>query len=328
MAYPPPPGLSKLSTQAPPANLPARPPPSAVSPAATFKPNNAASKPAFAAFAPRAVASAAPARTNSPAHYASQTQYNSAPQYSYPGQNAYPAQSFDQYAQSGVSTPQIRNPFVPSANTSATGVNGPTAYDPDYEAQIQQWQSAYMGTDNKSGSMKPISTPTATTATTATSSLPVSRTDTPNTSEPQKTVKRSGGGTEWTDSTLLEWDPSHFRLFVGNLAGEVTDESLHKAFIKYPSIQKARVIRDKRTTKSKGYGFVSFSDGDDYFSAAKEMNGKYIGSHPVIITKAKTEVRATTIKDKRRGKGGHGKVDHGGINKKAAKTKGGLKILG
>ncbi|KAK8178488.1 hypothetical protein BC567DRAFT_149093, partial [Phyllosticta citribraziliensis] len=113
------------------------------------------------------------------------------------------------------------------------------------------------------------------------------------------TVVRSGGGKTWQDSSLLEWDPAHFRIFVGNLAGEVTDESLHKAFSRYTSIQKARVVRDKRTTKSKGYGFVSFSNGDDYFQAAKEMQGKYIGSHPVLIKRSTTEIKATAPNDRR-----------------------------
>jgi len=147
-----------------------------------------------------------------------------------------------------------------------------------------------------------------------------------------KTVQREGGGTKWQDSSLLEWDPAHFRIFVGNLAGEVTDESLLKAFSKFPSVQKAKVIRDKRTTKSKGYGFVSFGDGDDYFQAAREMQGKYIGSHPVLIKRSTTEVRPTTVQHKggrhNKGKGG-GKVEQGGIQKKQpTKTKNGLKILG
>jgi hypothetical protein len=154
--------------------------------------------------------------------------------------------------------------------------------------------------------------------------------------EPQKTVVRAGGGQQWTDSSLLEWDPAHFRLFVGNIAGEVTDDSLLKAFAKYTSIQKARVIRDKRTQKSKGYGFVSFSDGDDYFKAAREMQGKYIGSHPVLLRRATTEVRpvANSKNAKKHGGGsgsggGHagGKVKHDGV-KKPGKTKGGLKIIG
>jgi RNA recognition motif-containing protein len=148
---------------------------------------------------------------------------------------------------------------------------------------------------------------------------------------------RTGGGTQWTDSSLLEWDPSHFRIFVGNLAGEVTDESLLKAFSRWPSVQKARVIRDKRTTKSKGFGFVSFSDGDEFFQAAREMQGKYIGSHPVSIKRSTTEIKAVVPKDKKgkhkgkNGKGGGGggnaKTD-AGVHKAGSKTKGGLRVLG
>jgi RNA recognition motif-containing protein len=150
-----------------------------------------------------------------------------------------------------------------------------------------------------------------------------------------KTVVRSGGGTTWTDSSLLEWDPAHFRLFVGNLAGEVTDDTLHKAFSRWPSVQKARVIRDKRTTKSKGYGFVSFSDGDEFFQAARDMQGKYIGSHPVLLRRSTTEIKAVNPKDmrnnknKHKGKGKDNKDKTGaGVQKAGAKTKGGLKILG
>jgi RNA recognition motif-containing protein len=152
----------------------------------------------------------------------------------------------------------------------------------------------------------------------------------------QKTVVRSGGGTQWTDSSLLEWDPAHFRLFVGNLAGEVTDDSLLKAFSRWPSVQKARVIRDKRTTKSKGYGFVSFSDGDDFFQAARDMQGKYIGSHPVLLRRSTTEIKAVTPKDQRhgknnknKGKGGNNQDKTGaGVEKAGSKTKGGLRVLG
>lgn len=65
-----------------------------------------------------------------------------------------------------------------------------------------------------------------------------------------------------------------FRIFVGDLGNEVTDELLANAFQKYSSFLKAKVIRDKRTGKSKGFGFVSFKDPNDYVSASREMNGK------------------------------------------------------
>jgi len=116
--------------------------------------------------------------------------------------------------------------------------------------------------------------------------------------EKKLTVVRESGGQVWDDQTLLEWDPSHFRLFVGDLAGEVTDETLFKAFSRYPTLVKARVVRDKKTTKSRGYGFVSFSTPDDFLKSFKEMNGKYIGSHPIKLRKATTELKPKVITQK------------------------------
>jgi len=50
---------------------------------------------------------------------------------------------------------------------------------------------------------------------------------------------------------------------------------LSNAFSKYTSFLKAKVIRDKRTGKTKGYGFVSFSDPMEFIKALNEMNGRY-----------------------------------------------------
>lgn len=262
-------------------------------------------------------------RTASPAQYSAPpaTNYNSGAQYA----------SQPQYDASYSAAPQIRNPFVPPSDVSSSATTYNSGFDPDYEAQVQQWQSAYV---NREGGGAPAPTTTSKSAAPTVSSIPSAARSEPAAQPdgPSKTVYRSGGGSTWTDSTLLEWDPAHFRIFVGNLAGEVTDESLLKAFSQYPSVQKARVIRDKRTTKSKGYGFVSFADGDDYFRAAREQNGKYVGSHPIVVKKAVTDVRPTAQKQNnskgKGGAGGHGKVQHGGVNKKQPKTKGGLKVLG
>jgi hypothetical protein len=291
-----------------------------VGPASGFKPAaSSISKPAFTAFAPRSVSSNT-YRTNSPAQFSAAPvpSYNSGARYPPPGGQ-------QQYDASYSSAPQIRNPFVPASDTTTS--SGYQGYDPEYEAQVQQWQSAYMSKDGAvPGSLKPTPGTTVPPPAVPTHKEPAGQ----GKEETPKTVHRSGGGSNWTDSTLLEWDPAHFRIFVGNLAGETTDDSLLKAFSQYPSVQKARVIRDKRTTKSKGYGFVSFSDGDDYFRAARDMAGKYIGSHPVTIKKANTDVRPANVKQNNKGKGsgGHGKVQHGGVQKKQPKTKGGLKVLG
>lgn len=65
-----------------------------------------------------------------------------------------------------------------------------------------------------------------------------------------------------------------FRIFVGDLGNDVNDDTLARSFSKYNSFLKAKVIRDKYTKKTKGYGFVSFKNPQDFMQAMKEMNGK------------------------------------------------------
>lgn len=112
-----------------------------------------------------------------------------------------------------------------------------------------------------------------------------------------KTVKRAGGGKSWEDSSLLEWNPKHFRLFVGNLGTDAADELLANAFSKYETLSKVKVPMDNKTGKNKGYGFVAFESPNDYFQAFKEMNGKYIGQHPVQLKRAETEIKPTKKKN-------------------------------
>ena len=261
MSHPPPPGTSGSSS------LPPRPPP----PANTSKPAP------FTSFAPRAVAAQRPPskglatganatfQANSQPYTSNgQASYQAGPQpaYSQPSyypQQPQPPQSQYDYAQA----PQIRNPFAPPIAADASGTArfaAPAPYDPELEAQIANWQSAYAPRDPSKFSAAPAGPASHLSAAELSAATGggheghsgVASVVTGSDGQ-RKTVVRRGGGTTWTDSSLLEWDPSHFRIFVGNLAGEVTDESLFKAFAKYDSIQKARVVRDKRTTKSKGY---------------------------------------------------------------------------
>ncbi|CAA9957218.1 RNA-binding domain-containing protein [Pyrenophora teres f. maculata] len=268
-------------------SLPARPPPTTYS-APPSRSNNTgargqANSNMFAGFA---AAQAPPQPPAAPTNYSQATVSAPYQASAYPPSNAYNNYSYPAYA---TGAPATSYPAAPSMNNNR-GFG--TTYDPEEEARIAEWNSAYNAGDAnaKKGAG-------------ATASIRPEAAATPDTEAGQsadgkrKTVIREGGGKQWEDETLLEWNPLHPRLFIGNLAGEVTDDSLLKAFAKYPSLSKARVVRDKKSTKSRSYGFVSFSDTDDYFRAAKEMNGKYIGSHPVLIKRATSEVKAVTKRD-------------------------------
>ena len=73
---------------------------------------------------------------------------------------------------------------------------------------------------------------------------------------------------------VLVYFSDDFRIFCGDLGNEVTDEVLARAFGRYPTFLKAKVVRDKRTNKTKGYGFVSFKDPNDFVQAMRDMNGE------------------------------------------------------
>ncbi|XP_022149948.1 RNA-binding protein 42 [Momordica charantia] len=107
----------------------------------------------------------------------------------------------------------------------------------------------------------------------------------------KKAIPRKAAGQSWEDPTLAEWPENDYRLFCGDLGNEVNDDVLSKSFSRFPSFNMARVVRDKRTGKTKGYGFVSFSNPTDLAAALKEMNGKYVGNRPIKLRKSNWKER-------------------------------------
>jgi len=63
----------------------------------------------------------------------------------------------------------------------------------------------------------------------------------------------------------------------------VTDEVLTRVFGRYPSFQKAKVVRDKRSNKTKGFGFVSFKDPNDFVRAIRELDGMCLTFNIVLF---------------------------------------------
>ncbi|KAK6132940.1 hypothetical protein DH2020_033324 [Rehmannia glutinosa] len=87
-----------------------------------------------------------------------------------------------------------------------------------------------------------------------------------------------GGGDKRTDDS-----PEH-TIFVGDLAGDVTDYVLQETFkAVYQSVKGAKVVTDRTTGRSKGYGFVKFGDEREQQRAMTEMNGVLCSTRPMRI---------------------------------------------
>jgi len=77
-------------------------------------------------------------------------------------------------------------------------------------------------------------------------------------------------------------------IFVGNLDFEIRDEKLKELFSEFGEIEEANVILDKNDKrKSKGFGFVTFSDAEDAKKAVSEMNGKEVNGREITVNEAK-----------------------------------------
>ncbi|KAL8119597.1 hypothetical protein AgCh_016918 [Apium graveolens] len=91
-------------------------------------------------------------------------------------------------------------------------------------------------------------------------------------------------------------DMIDYTIFVGDLAADVSDYTLQETFrAYYPSVRGAKVVIDKETSRSKGYGFVKFGDESEQLRAMTEMNGVMCSSRPMRIGPAANNKKSTGI---------------------------------
>ena len=77
------------------------------------------------------------------------------------------------------------------------------------------------------------------------------------------------------------------KLYVGNLNFDTTDQELEQAFSEYGEIVSAVVVRDRDTDRSRGFGFVEFSQEADAQKAKEAMNGVDLGGRTLKVDDAR-----------------------------------------
>lgn len=75
-------------------------------------------------------------------------------------------------------------------------------------------------------------------------------------------------------------------LYVGNLPWNTTTEDLTSFFGEYGEVVSSRIITDRETGRSRGFGFVEVGD-DDAERMAQDLNGKDFGGRPLTVNEAK-----------------------------------------
>ncbi len=77
------------------------------------------------------------------------------------------------------------------------------------------------------------------------------------------------------------------KLFVGSLAYSVTDEDLGQFFASAGTVVSAKVIMDRDTNRSKGFGFVEMSSDAEAQAAIEQLNGKELSGRAIAVNEAK-----------------------------------------
>ena len=77
------------------------------------------------------------------------------------------------------------------------------------------------------------------------------------------------------------------KLYVGNLAYSVRDESLHQAFSQFGAVTSAKVMMDRETGRSKGFGFVEMGSDSEAQAAINGMNGQALEGRAIVVNEAR-----------------------------------------
>ena len=96
------------------------------------------------------------------------------------------------------------------------------------------------------------------------------------------------------------------KVYVGNLTFTIDDEKLREIFSKFGEIEEATVIKDKFSGRSKGFGFVTFTEDASAKKAIEEMNEKEVEGRALRVNEARPMEERPPRRDGGRGFGGGG----------------------
>ncbi|XP_076906708.1 glycine-rich RNA-binding protein GRP1A-like isoform X2 [Bidens hawaiensis] len=103
-----------------------------------------------------------------------------------------------------------------------------------------------------------------------------------------------------------------YRCFVGGLAWATSDRSLEDAFSKYGEVIDSKIVNDRETGRSRGFGFVTFKDEQSLKDAIEGMNGQSLDGRNITVNEAQSRSGGGYGGGGRRNGGGYGGSRDGG----------------
>jgi RNA recognition motif-containing protein len=78
------------------------------------------------------------------------------------------------------------------------------------------------------------------------------------------------------------------KLFVGSLPWSVSDEELKATFEKHGTVVSAKVVTDRNTSRSRGFGFVEMESASDAKNAIQALNNSELNGRNIVVNEAKS----------------------------------------
>ena len=78
------------------------------------------------------------------------------------------------------------------------------------------------------------------------------------------------------------------KLFVGSLPWSIDDEKLKETFETHGNVVSAKVVMDRATGRSRGFGFVEMGSADEANKAIKALNDSELGGRNIVVNEAKS----------------------------------------
>lgn len=80
-------------------------------------------------------------------------------------------------------------------------------------------------------------------------------------------------------------------IYVGNLSYDMTDDQLRKAFAKHGAVRSARVVKDRRSHRNKGFGFVTMTRRPEAEAAIRALHGKTVMGRDLRVNEARNKIK-------------------------------------
>src|SRR6478672_11586397 len=112
--------------------------------------------------------------------------------------------------------------------------------------------------------------------------------------------------------SIFVWNLKHngMNIFVGSLPFALKEAELRESFEAYGTVDSVKIIMDKVTGRSKGFGFVEMADDEEGQAAINALNGATVGGRAIVVNKSEPKPEG----DRRGGgdRGGYGGGNRGG----------------